>query len=137
MTRAILLAAAWGTVCAQGGSTALLRPVCGPTDAPAVQLELPAARGEPQFRLRFDGPASALAGHDVTVRGTGDPHFYPQWCNADGCDPIRSETATTATFGRFRDDSTLTVRLRTTAPDGKPFAWEGVARWRDERLVCG
>jgi hypothetical protein len=36
-----------------------------------------------------------------------------------------------------RGDSSVSVRVRAPGPDGKPFSWNGVARWKGETLVCG
>jgi len=125
--------------CAHGGPNATLRPVCARNDAPAVMLQLPAKGNAqyPYFRLRIERPIGQVAGQDVVVRDPDAAGPSAEWCDASGCRVIRSATATTATFGPLRGDSSVTVRLRTTAPDGKPFAWEGVAPWHGETLVCG
>lgn len=118
-----------------GGAT--LRPVCGPTDGPAVLLEVAdTARTSPRFRLRVSGTVGALGGREVVVRGNDDD-AYVDWCDGDDCQPPRAATTTTVSFGPPRSDSSLVARVRTTGPDGRPFAWNGVARWRGERLLCG
>jgi hypothetical protein len=133
IVRVMAIAAALAAECAAQGGTALLRPVCGPTDGPAVQLELPVDGNHPQFRLRIDRPIGEVAGKNLVVRGPDDAAAYPQWCNAEGCDPVRS----TAELGALRGDSSITVHVRTARPDGTPFEWRGVARWHGETLVCG
>jgi hypothetical protein len=116
---------------------ATLRPVCGPTDGPAVLLEVSdTARESPRFRLRVSGSVGELGGREVVVR-ENDDDAYVDWCDGDECHPPRNATATTVRFGPLRSDSSAAVRVRTTGPDGKPFAWSGVARWHGERPICG
>ncbi|HEX8245198.1 MAG TPA: hypothetical protein VF541_16925 [Longimicrobium sp.] len=136
--RACGAAALLGCTHAQDGR-ATLRPVCAPTDAFAVMLEVPATSQEyPRFRLRMDRPLAEVAGRQVVVRDPDQPSdTYADWCDGNQCRVVRAATPTIATFGEMRRDSSVTVRVRTAGPDGKPFAWDGVARWHGERLVCG
>lgn len=121
----------------QGGG-ATLRPVCGPTDGPAVLLEVAdTVRESPRFRLRVSGTVGELGGREVVVRDGGNDDAYVDWCERDDCQPPRAATTTTVRFGPLRSDSSLTARVRTTGPDGRPFAWNGVARWHGERMLCG
>ncbi|HSU12766.1 hypothetical protein [Longimicrobium sp.] len=121
-----------------GSATATLRPVCAPNDAAAVLLEvLAAAPEQPRFRLRLSRPLGEVTGRRVEVRDPGDPDVDAQWCDADGCSVIRSAMPTTADFGALQGDSSVSVRVRAARPDGTPFAWAGVARWKGETLVCG
>ena len=118
-----------------GGAT--LRPVCGPTDGPAVLLEVAdSARESPRFRLRVSGTIGALAGREVVARDD-DGDAYVDWCDGDDCQPARAATAATVRFGPLRSDSSVTARVQATGPDGRPFAWNGVARWHGERPICG
>lgn len=117
---------------------ATLRPVCGPTDGAAVQLEVSdTARDSSRFRLRVSGTVGELGGREVVVRDSGDDDTYVDWCDGDDCRPARAATTTTVSFGPLRSDSSIVARVRTTGPDGKPFAWEGVARWQGAQLLCG
>ena len=136
--RACAAAALLGCAHAQDGR-ATLRPVCAPNDAAAVMLEVPATADEyPRLRLRVDRPLAEVAGRQVVVRDPDQPSdTYVDWCDGSQCRVVRSATPTTATFGDVRGDSSVTVHLQTTMPDGKPFTWAGVARWHGERLVCG
>jgi hypothetical protein len=120
------------------GSTATLRPVCAPDDAPAVMLQVPAAANAqyPYFRLRVDQPVGDVAGRNVVVRNPDAAGPSAEWCDENGCRVIRSGP-TTATFGTLRGDSSMSVRVRAPRPDGAPFEWAGVARWKGQTLVCG
>ncbi|MFL5541219.1 MAG: hypothetical protein ACJ8J0_19685 [Longimicrobiaceae bacterium] len=123
--------------CTHGG-TATLRPVCAPTDAGAVMLEVPAGRAEyPRFRLRIPGAIREVAGQRVTVsQPDSNVTAYADWCDGRECRVVRPGP-TTAAFGSLRPDSSVRVELRTTRPDGTPFTWRGVAPWHGERLICG
>ena len=134
---ALLLAGCTHASAPATGQEAPLRPVCGPTDGPAVQLEVPAAaRESSRFRLRVSGTVGELGGREVVARGDDDD-AYADWCDGDDCRPARAATAASVSFGPLQSDSSLTARVRTTAPDGTAFAWEGVARWQGERPLCG
>ena len=121
------------------GGRAALRPVCGPTDGPAVMLEVPATAQEyPRFRLRVSGTVGELGGREVVVRDpdqSDDP--YADWCDGNECRVARGATPTRVSFGPLWSDSSVAARVRTTGPDGKPFAWDGVARWHGARPICG
>ena len=123
--------------CAHGAAT--LRPVCARNDAPAVMLQVPAAANAqyPYFRLRIDRPLGEVAGTNVVVRNPDAAGPSAEWCDASGCRLLRSATPTTAAFGPLRRDSSMTVDLRTTRPNGTPFTWRGTAPWHGETLVCG
>jgi hypothetical protein len=73
----------------------------------------------------------------VVVSNPDSAGPYADWCDAGGCVVLRSPTPTTAAFGPLRRDSSITVDLRTTRPNGKPFTWRGAVPWHEERLVCG
>jgi len=121
------------------GATATLRPVCAPNDAGAVMLEVPAGAAEyPRFRLRMPGAVGEVAGRRVTASppdSAGD--VYADWCDGKECRVVRSTTPTTAAFGPLGRDSSVSVDLRTTKPDGTSFTWRGTAPWRGETLICG
>jgi hypothetical protein len=124
--------------CTHAGN-ATLRPVCAPNDAAAVMLEVPAGTTQyPRFRLRVSRPIGEVAGRRVTAShpdSAGD--VYADWCDGNECRVVRSATPTTAAFGPLGRDSSLSVDLRTTRPDGTPFTWRGTAPWRGETLICG
>jgi hypothetical protein len=125
--------------CTHAAGNATLRPVCAPTDARAVMLEVPAGTAEyPRFRLRMPGAIGEVARRRVTASppdSAGD--VYAEWCDGNECRVVRSATPTTAAFGPLGRDSSVSVDLRTTKPDGTPFTWRGTAPWRGEPLICG
>jgi hypothetical protein len=103
-----------------------------------VLLEVPATAAElPRFRLRVYSTVGEIAGKTIEVRDPDAPGPYADWCTADDCRVVRGSTPTVAVFGSMRADSSLAVRLRTTAMDGRPFSWSGVAAWKSETLLCG
>jgi hypothetical protein len=126
-------------VCSFGGRDAVLRPVCAPNDAPAVLLEVPASAGEyPRFRLRMTGHVGEYAGKRIEVASPDATGPTAEWCDESGCNVIRSPMPTTADFGGLRGDSSITVQVRSSRPDGTPFSWSGVAvEGRDAGLRVG
>jgi len=94
-------------------------------------------REYPRFRLRMTGPVGDVAGRRVTVSDPDADGPYAEWCDGSECRVLRSATPTTAALGPLQRDSSMSVDLRTTTPDGKPFTWRGVAPWHGETLVCG
>lgn len=139
LAAALLLAACTPAASAstqRGGAT--LRPACGPADEPGVLLEVPATTaGYPRFRLRVPSPLGEVAGKTIEVRDPDAPGPVADWCGANDCRVVRASTPTVAVFGPMRADSSLAVWLRTTAMDGRPFGWSGVAAWKSETLLCG
>jgi hypothetical protein len=117
---------------------AALRPTCGPADEPGVLLEVPvSAAAFPQFRLRVNGTATGLVGHSYTVRGAEGETAFADWCgDASDCRPVPG-AVTTAAFGPMTADTSMAVRVRSTAPGGEPFAWSGVAVWHGQTMMCG
>jgi len=115
-----------------------LRPTCGPADEPGVLLEVPvSAAAFPQFRLRVDGTVGDLIGRHYEVRGAEGETAFADWCgDASDCRPVPG-AVTTAAFGPMTADTSVAVRVRSTAPGGEPFAWSGVARWHGQTMMCG
>jgi hypothetical protein len=125
--------------CTHVEETARLFPVCARNDGPAVMFQVPANPNAeyPYFRLRVERPLGEVASQRIVVTNPDAAGPSAEWCDANGCRVIRSSTPTVAAFGPLRRDSSVSVHLRADAPDGTPFAWDGLARWKGETLVCG
>jgi hypothetical protein len=137
--RALLAALLLGA-CAHGSSAnARLFPVCARNDGPAVMFQVPANRNAeyPYFRLRVERRLGEVASQRIVVTNPDAAGPSAEWCDANGCRVIRSATPTVAAFGPLGRDSSVAVHLTAAQPDGKPFAWNGTARWKGEALICG
>jgi hypothetical protein len=117
---------------------AMLRPVCGPKGAPALQLAVPVSDAEyPQLRVRITHPMP----NDSLVEmmaATADGISAAEWCEAAGCRVIHSTVPTTVGFGEQRADSSRWVHLSAVRADGMRFTWAGLARWHSADVsACG
>jgi hypothetical protein len=117
---------------------AVLRPVCAHDGAPTVQLAVPVSAAEyPQLRVRI---THALP-HDSLVEmmaARDDGTSAAEWCDAAGCRVIRSAIPTTVGLGEQRADSSRSVHLSASHPDGSRFTWSGVAKWHSADVsACG
>ena len=128
---AVLLA---GCSAAALGGQSIMRPACAPTDAPAVELIVPASSGEyPQLRVTVW--RAEVAGTRVTVPGADGQNGNAFWCTTDErCEEL---TAATVAFGRKRADRSMDVVVVARLPDRSRFRKTRRARWQAARMLCG
>jgi hypothetical protein len=128
---AAVLLAGCATAALDGQS--ILRPACAPTDAPAVELIVPASSREyPQLRVTVW--RSEVEGTTVAVPGADGQNGNAFWCIADE----RCETLTaTVAFGRKRSDASVDVTVDARLPDGSRFRKARRAHWQATRVLCG